>query len=107
LTIAGSGDMLSLYMANTATIQIRIDPKIKQRMAKVFADVGLDMSSGFKVYINKVLEQEGIPFPVKREKFLGYPSKEAYKKDVAWTLKHGKRYTSTKEMLDDVLGKEK
>lgn len=94
-------------MANTATIQIRIDPKIKRRMAKVFADVGLDMSSGFKVYINRVLEQDGIPFPLKREKFLGYPNKEAYKKDVAWALKHGKRYTTAKKMLDDILGEER
>ena len=92
---------------NTATIQIRIDPKTKREVAKVFEDVGLDMSSGFKVYINKVLEEGGVPFPLKRKTFLGYPSKEAYQKDVAWALKHGKRHTSAKAMIDDILGKEK
>lgn len=94
-------------MSKTATIQIRIDPKTKRQVAKVFEDIGLDMSTGFHVYINKVIEEGGVPFPLKKRKFLGYPSKEAYQKDVAWALKHGKRYSSPKEMLDDILGEER
>lgn len=91
------------YMSNTATIQIRIDPKTKRRVAKVFADVGLDMSTGFKLYINKVIESEGIPFPVQKKKYLSYSSKEEYERQVAWALAHGKSYKTAKEMIDAIL----
>lgn len=88
---------------NTTTVQVRIDPKTKRKAGKIFADLGMDISTGMKVYLNKVVEIEGIPFPVIRRKFLGYPSKGAYKKEVAWALKHGKSYSSAKEMIDAIL----
>lgn len=88
---------------NTTTVQVRIDPKTKRKAGKIFADLGMDISTGMKVYLNKVVETEGIPFPVTKRKFLGYPSKEAYKKDVAWTLKHGKSYSNAKDMIDAIL----
>ena len=84
----------------TATIQVRIDPKTKRAAAKIFADLGMDISTGMKVYLNKVIEMEGIPFPVQKKKFLGYPSKEAFEKERDWALKHGKRYNSAKEAID-------
>ena len=90
-------------MSNTATIQIRLDPKEKKAVGRIFADLGLDISSGVKLYLKKVIEEEGVPFPVKKGTFLGYPNKEAYKKEVAWALKHGKRYDSAQELLDDIL----
>lgn len=81
---------------------MRIDPKTKREAGKIFADLGMDISTGMKVYLNKVVETEGIPFPVTKRKFLGYPSKEAYKKEVAWALKHGKSYTDVDEMIKDL-----
>ena len=84
----------------TATIQVRIDPKTKREAAKIFADLGMDISTGMKVYLNKVIEIEGIPFPVQKRKFLGYPSKQAFEKERDWALKHGKRYNGAKEAID-------
>ena len=86
----------------TATIQVRIDPKTKREASKIFAELGMDISTGMKVYLNKVIEEAGIPFPVKRKKFLSYPSKEAFEKERDWALKHGKRYDNAHELLQDL-----
>ncbi|OGZ08119.1 MAG: hypothetical protein A3C93_03310 [Candidatus Lloydbacteria bacterium RIFCSPHIGHO2_02_FULL_54_17] len=87
----------------TTTIQVRIDPKTKREAGKIFADLGMDLSTGMKVYLNKVVETEGIPFAVTKKKFLSYSSKEEYGRQVAWALKHGKSYRSAKEMTDAIL----
>lgn len=89
-------------MNNTATIQVRIDAKTKRAAGKIFADLGMDLSTGMKVYLNKVVETEGIPFPVQKKKFLNYSSKEEYQRQVAWALKHGKRYTDVDKLLKDL-----
>ncbi len=44
------------------TLQIRIDPKTKKAAAKVFKDLGIDMSSGIKLYLTQVARKEAIPF---------------------------------------------
>lgn len=90
-------------MSNTATIQIRLDPKDKKAASKVFKDVGLDISTGIKLYLKKVIEEEGVPFPVSKKRYLGYASREEYEKDIAWVLKHGKSYRSGKELTDAIM----
>jgi DNA-damage-inducible protein J len=45
-----------------STIQIRIDEKTKKQASKVFKSLGLDMSSGIKLYLQQVSMRKGIPF---------------------------------------------
>lgn len=54
------------------TLQVRIDSKIKKDVAKIFESLGLDMSSGIKMFFNQVLIKKGIPFSVRTEN--GYTS---------------------------------
>ena len=44
------------------TIQVRIDPKTKQSVAKIFAKLGFDISTGVKIYFQQVMREQGIPF---------------------------------------------
>ncbi len=44
------------------TIQIRIDEKTKKEATKVFNDLGIDMSTGIKIYLKKIIYNKGIPF---------------------------------------------
>lgn len=44
------------------TIQIRIDEKTKARAKKVFSKMGLDVSSGIKLYLSRVVQDKGLPF---------------------------------------------
>ena len=45
-------------------VQLRVDAKTKKKVASIFADLGLDLSTGVKIYFQQVLRQKGIPFPL-------------------------------------------
>ncbi len=47
-----------------STIQLRIDSKTKQAVNQVFKTLGLDITSGIKIYFKQVLRSKGIPFPL-------------------------------------------
>lgn len=49
------------------TLQVRIDSKIKKSATKIFESLGLDLSSGIKMYLSQVLLKKGIPFQVLTE----------------------------------------
>ena len=47
------------------TIQIRIDEKTKQGARKAFDKMGLDITSGIKLYLARVAQDKAIPFSVR------------------------------------------
>lgn len=49
------------------TIQIRIDEETKKSAAKIFSDVGLDITTGIKMYLKQVTLYKGIPFRILTE----------------------------------------
>ena len=53
--------MPGVYTGHMTTIQVRIDEKTKRQARKVFSDVGLDMSSGIKLYLTRVAKEKAIP----------------------------------------------
>jgi DNA-damage-inducible protein J len=85
------------------TIQVRVEEKIKSKAADILNDIGLDLSSGIKLFLNEVIASESIPFipSTKKAKELRYF--EQYKKEMESAMKEGKRFTSGKELIDDVL----
>lgn len=48
-------------------IQIRIDEKLKKDANKIFNQIGMDMSTGIKVYLKKVVAKKGLPFALLTE----------------------------------------
>jgi DNA-damage-inducible protein J len=89
----------------TTTLQIRIDKKMKDAAAKTFRSMGLDMSSGVKLYLAQVVNEKAIPFPVFSFDNLPQARKLEIIKDAKWALKHGKRYATIEEAHRDILGK--
>jgi len=89
------------------TIQVRIDDKTKAKARKVFGKMGLDVSSGIKLYLNRVIEDETIPFVIRTEN--GYTPEEELRmiKEAAYLKKHGKRYGSVDALVKDIFGKTK
>ena len=86
-----------------STIQVRIDQKTKKAAKKVFADMGLDLSSGVKVYLNRVVKDKGIPFVVRTENGYTPEQEQQLIKETEWAKKHGKRYKTAKEAIRDIL----
>lgn len=58
----------------TTTLQIRIDAKMKKEANKVLQSMGLDMSSGVKLFLAQVVNTKKIPFPVMSADF--WPKKK-------------------------------
>jgi addiction module RelB/DinJ family antitoxin len=88
----------------TTTVQLRIDAATKMQAQKILEKLGLDLSSGIKMFLSQVVRTKSIPFVARTEN--GYtPAREReIIRGAEWTKKHGKRYPSAKAMLDDILG---
>jgi DNA-damage-inducible protein J len=47
------------------TLNIRIDEKIKESARKIFAHMGLDLSSAVKLFLYQSVEEQRIPFELR------------------------------------------
>jgi DNA-damage-inducible protein J len=83
---------------STQTLNVRIDKNIKKQAQKVVEELGLDLSSAVKLFLNKVVMTKSIPFELRTVN--GYtPEYEArLLKEVKNMKKNGKRYTNLDEM---------
>lgn len=101
--------MLTLYVhclylldMNT-TLQTRIDAKLKKDASKALKDMGLDLSTGVKLFLTQVVRTQSIPFEIFT--FDNLPEKEKLKlvKEAKRALKYGKSYSSSAEMHADIM----
>ena len=82
------------------TVNVRIEEKTKKAASKVLADIGLDLSSGIKIFLHQVVVERGLPFmPRKNPAAL----RAEWDRDVEEALRNGKRYTDGKELLGDLV----
>ncbi|MCI1902292.1 MAG: type II toxin-antitoxin system RelB/DinJ family antitoxin [Bifidobacteriaceae bacterium] len=49
-----------------ALISVRTDAELKERSQKLFADLGLDLSTAVNMFLRQSLVDDGIPFRVSR-----------------------------------------
>ena len=83
-----------------STINIRIDDDVKTKAAAALAKVGLDMSSAVRLFLHQVVHEKGLPFaPTKNPAAI----RARWDKEVAYALKHGKSYSSAKELLKAIM----
>ena len=88
---------------NTTTIQTRLSPKLKKDAQKAFKSMGIDLSSGIKLFLTQVVRTQSIPFETFTFDSLPEEKKLEIVKDAKHALKHGKRYSSIAEAHADVL----
>lgn len=58
--------------ATTTNISIRMDSELKQQADKLFAELGMNMSTAFNIFVRQSLREGRIPFEVS----LNQPNKE-------------------------------
>ena len=90
-------------MASSSLINIRINPITKKKAQKTLRDLGLDLSSGVKLFLEQVVVTESIPFSPTTE--AGHKLRHAriYRKEINETLRGGKSYKTAAEMNADIL----
>lgn len=80
----------------TKTYSIRLDEETRDDAKKVFDDLGMDFSTGIKIYLRKVAKTNGIPFALNNDvSSLDRSINE---------MKHGnyKSFNSLDELFDDL-----
>jgi len=50
----------------TTTITARVDSEKKRQAEEIFEDLGLSLSGAISVFINEVVQYQGIPFTIRR-----------------------------------------
>ena len=81
-----------------ATImQIRIDSKMKSKADNLFSSLGLDLSTAVRMFLAAALQENGLPFAVKKRRF------NAETAAALEDAKHGKNlsgpYKNAREMI--------
>ena len=51
-------------MEKTATLNLRVNPEVKQRAEEVLKSLGMPMSTAIDIYLNQISLTGGIPFAV-------------------------------------------
>lgn len=83
----------------TTTIQVRVEEKMKRDAQKVFATMGLDLSSGIKLYLARVTQEQRVPFELR------IPNTETAKAIRDLEAGKGQSFSSVEDLFEDVLGK--
>lgn len=86
-----------------STIQIRVDNKTKKAAKKTLEEMGLDMSSAVKLFLNNVIIQQKIPFEIRTKNGFTPERERKYIREAEETLEYGKSYNDVDQMMDDIL----
>ncbi len=89
----------------TTNITMRIDEELKAQAEELFADLGLNMTSAFTVFVKQAIREQGIPFVISRE----VPNAETTEaleevRRMKQDSSRGRAYTDVDEMMEELLG---
>ena len=87
-------------MANTALIQLRVEPELKNEVDSILSDNGLDIPTAIRIFLAKVRRVGGIPFDVRTyntETIAAMEEAERISRDP-----NAKTYTSFAEVLAEL-----
>ena len=87
----------------TTTLQTRIDPKLKADAKKALESVGLDLSTGIKLFLTQVVRTQSIPFEIFTFDNLSEERKKAIIRETKQAIKSGKHYKSAEEAHADIM----
>lgn len=87
---------------NSANLNIRINPELKEEADAIFSGLGLNMSAAVNMFLRKAVQEQGIPFSVSLK-----PNAETIEAmQEAERISHDpnvKGYTDVAEMMKDIL----
>lgn len=79
-----------------AQLNLRLDDKLKEESAKFFEEIGMDLSTGIKIYLNKVVKEQAIPF------YLSLPQSDYERSVREFERGDYKTAHSTEELMKDL-----
>jgi len=86
-----------------STLNIRIDKKLKENAGKTLKNMGLDISSGVKMFLCQVVNTKSIPFEPKMHYSMTPEQEKWVRGQIADAKKNSKGYKNVKDLFDDIL----
>ncbi len=65
-----------------STINIRIDEDLKNKSEIILEDMGLNMTTAFKIFLKEVIRSHSIPFKLKSDLFYSESNQKALEKSI-------------------------
>ena len=87
----------------TATLNIRVDPSVKEEAERVYAQFGMNLSDAVNVFLHKSIMEGGLPFELRPPRFNAETEaamREA--REIAAGRVAASRYASASQALADV-----
>lgn len=63
----------------TVLLQVRIDENLKAQSAKIFENLGIDLSTAVRMFLHRTVTENGIPFSMvlpKKDNEIGVPEED-------------------------------
>ncbi len=86
-----------------STLNIKIDKKLKDSAGKTLKNMGLDISSGVKMFLCQVVNTKSIPFEPKMHYAMTPEQERWVRRQIADTKKNSKTYKSIEELHKNIL----
>ena len=85
-----------------ATINVRVDPTLKNEVIKLLESLGMTISEAVNVYLRQIVLHNGIPFAIQKPPY-NFETEEAMN-EVNEMIKTGnaKKYNSADALFDDL-----
>ena len=92
-------------MARTANINVRTEPETKSGAEQVYSRFGLSLSDAINVFLNMSIMDGGFPFSVKQPRYNQETEAAILEaRDILSGKKDTRRYSSVKELFDELDG---
>ena len=93
---------LQYILQMQTTIQVRLDKEIRDKAAKTFDDMGMDLSGGIKLFLNNVITEGSLGFTPMTKDGLKFNYFQEYKRRLdrerrAWKKLYGTEKGSEQE----------
>lgn len=90
-------------MAKTATLNVRIDPEIKNMAEKLYSSFGITITDAINMFLHQSILVGGLPFDLKQPRYNATTEAAMQEaRDIMTGKIQTKGYTSVKEMMEDL-----
>jgi len=90
-------------MSKTTTMNIRVEPKLKEQVEDVLEDLGMNIADAVTIYFKQIVLTDSIPFELKRPKYNKKTLEAIEEADkITRHPKKHKTYNDVYEMLEEI-----
>ncbi|PIR46319.1 MAG: hypothetical protein COV07_04230 [Candidatus Vogelbacteria bacterium CG10_big_fil_rev_8_21_14_0_10_45_14] len=89
-------------MNTQTTVQVRIDTKTKRAAERTLGEMGLDLSSGMRLFLRNVAITQTIPFQVRTINGFTPEEERQMLKEGEEARKSGRKFSSGKALLQSI-----